>query len=246
MINRQAITTCITLFLVLAGLLPSVGIVAAQDIQPPADPRESWTPPESDGGSYMEPGMKANFDASSALPESSSGSTVGPNSAYYPHPPYLPFTPSILSAEFIDDSGAVRSSLRNEPFFLRVRVNTPGAFYLAEYFPSDSGMSPHWLMYRYQLDRAGMWTLGPFYPDDYEPLGRHTWRMWLYSAGMWAQRQAHFDYRPSPAAWTGPSLNPAYNSGWSTLQITIVMVLVGALGITIGMLISRGRRPATG
>ena len=147
-----------------------------------------------------------------------------------------------MSANFLDETGRVRTQFDKEPFYLSIQINVPGVFYLAEYFPSDSGMPPHWLMYRYKLDRAGVWTLGPFYPDAYEPAGQHTWKMWLWSSGMWAQKLTRFDYRPAPIVFPNPSVDPSPTGSWSTLQIMVVMVLVGALGVTVGMLISNKRR----
>lgn len=227
------------LILILVGLVLSTGIAYAQDPLPPSDSEESWTPPEGAGTTYAAPGAKSQFDPSSAPSETSPDYSTAPSSSYYP---YRPSVPSIMSANFIDESGRMRTQFDNEPFYLRIQINMPGTFYLAEYFPSDSGISPHYLMYRYDLDRAGTWTLGPFYPDAYEPVGRHTWKMWLWTSGMWAQRKASFDYRPSPIAYSNPSFNVTGTGSWSTLQIIVVMVLVGALGVTTGMLLSNKRR----
>ena len=239
--KMRTTSLCMALILILAGLMLSSGIAYAQDPLPPPDPEESWTPHEGAGSAYIAPGVKSQFDSSSAPSESSPDYSAPPSSSYYPYPPYRPIAPLIMSADFIDESGKVQTQFDDELFYLRIRINVPGVFYLAEYFPSDSGMSPHWLMYRYHLDRTGTWTLGPFYPDAYEPVGRHTWKMWLWNSGMWAQRLAHFDYQPSIITFPNPSFNPSEAGGWSTLQIMVVMVLVGALGVTVGMLISNRR-----
>ncbi len=239
--NMRSALICIALVLILAGLMLSAGIAYAEDPLP-SDPEQSWTPSEGAGTAYTVPGVESKFDSSSAPSEPVPGYSTGPSSSYYQHPPYPPTVPSIMSANFIDESGRVRTKFDNEPFYLRIQINVPGVFYLAEYFPSDSGMSPHWLMYRYNLNRAGTWILGPFHPDAYEPIGRHTWKMWLWSSGMWAQRLARFDYQPAAIGFPNPPFSPNQVSNWSTLHIMVVMVLVGALGVTIGMLISNRRR----
>jgi hypothetical protein len=233
---RESISILATILVVLVFLF-SAGAVNAGDPPPPQDPEQSWTPPEGQGGSYMAPGANSKFDASSTP----SSSTMAPSSSFYPPPPGMP--PSILSANFIDEAGRVRSQFADEPFYLRVQINAPGNFFLAEYYPSGSGMSPQWLMYNYSLNRAGAWTLGPFYSETYEPVGQHTWKLWLYTSGAWAQRLVRFDYQPSNVPYGYPSpITISEASTWGTVQIVIVMVLVGALGITIGMLISSKRR----
>lgn len=216
--------------------------VYAQDILPPDDPEGAWTPPENDGAAYAAPGVKAEFDKAASPVEPSTGYSTSQSSSYYPYPPYPPAVPVIISTSFIDESGNVRTRFESELFYLRLQINTPGLFYIAEYFPAGSGLSPHWLMYGYKLDRAGIWNLGPFYPDVYEPKGQHTWKMWLYASGNWAQKLARFDYRPAAIPFTVPSLEPVRTGSWSTMQIILVMVLVGALGVTVGMLISNRRR----
>ena len=243
--NRTlTVSACMVMMLMVisAILVLSTGMAYAQDPLPPSDLEESWTPSENAGATYTAPGVESKYDSSSAPSEPESGYSTAPSSSHYQYPPYLPITPSIMSADFIDETGRVRTQFYDEPFYLRIQINVPGIFYLAEYFPSDSGMSPHWLMYRYNLDRAGTWTLGPFYPDAYEPVGKHTWKMWMWSEGMWAQRLASFDYRPTTMAFTNPSISTGQTVGWSTLQIVVIMVLVGALGVTTGMLISNRRR----
>ena len=240
MIKVRAATSLLVTVLVMVIILFSAGTVKAQDPLPPPDYDQELTPPEGEGKSFMAPGASSKLDSSSVPP---SGTSEPSSSFYYPPRPKMP--PSILSANFIDDAGRVRSQFSNEPFYLRIQINSPGYFYLAEYFPSGSGMSPHWLMYRYNLNSAGSWTLGPFYPETYEPVGQHIWKMWLYASGAWAQTSSRFVYQPSPVAYPyplpTPLVTPETNS-WGTLQITIVMVLVGALGITLGMLISGRRR----
>ena len=224
----------VTLIAVLV-LFPAV--TAAQDPLPPADPDQSWTPPEGDNNSYLAPGAKSRYESA---PTTSSSTSAPSSSSYCPPPPGM--HPSIMSTSFLDESGRVRSRIGNEPFYLRVQVNTPGYFYLAEYFPQGSGMSPQWLMYRYELDRAGSWVFGPFYPDVYEPAGQHVWRMWLLSSGMWAQKAASFDFKPSVMPNPQASIQAAEFGIVGMVPMIIIMVLIGALGVTIGMLVSSRHR----
>ena len=243
MMKLQNTFTHVVLILLLAGLILSThGIVYAQDPLPPSDLEQSWTPPVNDGSSYIAPGVNSKFDASSSPVQPSTGYSKSQSSSYYPYPPYPPDVPVIMSTAFVDERGRVQTQIENEAFYLSVQINTPGFFYIAEYFPPNSGTPPHWLMYGYNLDRAGTWTLGPFYPDAYEPKGQHTWRMWLYASGSWAQRLARFNYQPSIIPFPSPSIDPIRADSWSTLQIMVVMVLVGGLGVTIGMLISNKKR----
>lgn len=228
---QKVFTGLVIIVLLLVTTVFSVIPAYAQNPLPPDDPNQSWTPPE-DGG---EPFMPAGVESKSA-------------SSYYPPPP--PGTmPSIQNAYFIDESGQRRTQFGNETFYLVMQVNSPGYFYLAEYYPLESGLSPHWLIYRHRLNHAGSWTFGPFYPTSDEPAGQHIWKMWLYASGAWAQRVANFNYQsPYPyPPYTYPAPDPVPSpapSGWGSVQVLVVSVLVGVLGITVGMLISGRRRYA--
>jgi hypothetical protein len=241
-IKIQKTAVILAVILAAAVFIFPIGAVQAQDQLPPSNPDQSWNPPEGAGEAFMAPGASSKFDSAPSSSTVAPGSSA-PSSSFYPPPPGTPV--SIVSANFIDDAGRVRSQLGNEPFYLKIQVNSPGSFYLAEYYPTGSGMAPQWLMYRYNLNRAGSWTLGPFYADTYEPVGQHTWKMWLYTAGTWAQRLIRFDYQPQvspyPYVISTPVSIPETGS-WSTLQVVIFMLLVGGLGITIGMLVAGRRR----
>lgn len=196
--------------------------VHAQNPSPPAEPDQSWNPPEEGGETIMQPGV-----------ESKSSST------YY-QPSQLGIPPYIQSVYFIDEAGQNRTQFGDEPFYLVVQTNSPGSLYIAEYYTAESGRSPAWLVYRYYLSHAGAWTLGPFYPESSEPIGKHTWRLWLYSSGKWAQAVLNFNYQPYYRSTATP-LNPE-SGGWGSLQVLIVAILTCALGITIGMLIANRKR----
>jgi len=213
--------------LALASIAILAGTAFAQNPQPPNDPDQSWNPPEEAGQPMMPAGVKSEC-----------------SSSYYPPPSSSMALPYIHNAYFVGEDGQVRTKFGDEPFYLIVQVSSPGYFYLAEYYPPGSGFSPHWLIYRYHLNRAGSWTFGPFHPESSEPTGQHTWKMWLFSSGAWASRVARFTYQPAypqpPYPYPYPTPTPQAG-GWSPLQVLVVGVLVGALGIAVGMLIASRR-----
>jgi hypothetical protein len=207
--------------LVLACILMAAP-VQAQNPAPPGEQDQSWNPPEDGGETFMPSGA-----------ESKSSST------YY-QPPQPGMLPHIQGAYFIDESGQIRTRFSGEPFYMVVETNSPGFLYIAEYCAPECGRSPEWLMYRYSLGHAGSWTLGPFYPESSEPAGRHTWRLWLFSSGKWANAAAGFDYQPYYRTAAPPVIPEP--GGWGTLQVVIIAALAGALGITTGMLIAGRNR----
>jgi hypothetical protein len=212
--------------LALASITILAGTAFAQNPQPPSDPDQAWNPPEEGGQPMMPAGVKSEC-----------------SSSYYPSPSSSIALPYIQNAYFTDEDGQVRSQFGDEPFYLKVQVSSPGFFYLAEYYPADSRLPAHWLIYRHHLSRAGSWTFGPFRPESSEPEGQHTWKMWLFSSGAWATKTARFTYQPSyppPYPYPYPTPTPQ-TGGWSPMQVLIVGALVGALGIAVGMLIASRR-----
>lgn len=219
-------TTKKLISLTLTGLVLALVFLAApvyaQNPAPPGSPDDSWYPPEEGGETLMQPGV-----------ESKSSSIY-----YQPTQPGTP--PFIQGIQFIDEAGQERTQFGDEAFYLVVQTNSAGYFYVAEYYPVESGRSPEWLIYRSYLGHAGSWTLGPFYPESSEPIGKHTWKLWLYSSGRWAQGITSFVYQPyyrpaSPPPVTEPG-------AWGSMQVLIIAVLAGSLGITVGMLIANRRR----
>jgi hypothetical protein len=196
--------------------------VYAQNPLPPGEPDQSWNPPEDSGETLMRPGVESR------------------SSSMYYQPPQPGIQPDIQNAYFLDESGQSRTQFYDEPFYLVAHTNSAGYLYIAEYYPAESGHSPEWLAYRYYLDHAGAWTLGPFYPESFEPVGKHTWRLWFFSSGKWAQASAAFDYQQ----YYRPASTPTVSAPgeWGPLQVLIIAVLTGALGITIGMLIANRNR----
>lgn len=212
--------------LMLTGLILTLASLAApvyaQNPPPPDEANQSWYPPEEGGEPLMQPGV-----------ESKSSSTY-----YQPPQPGVP--PFINGIQFIDETGQNRTQFGDEPFYLVLQTNSAGLFYVAEYYTAESGRPPEWLIYRYYLDHAGSWTLGPFYAEPSEPVGKHVWKLWLYSSGRWAQATTSFIYQPY---YRPASTPPIFESGgWGSVQVLIIAVLAGALGITVGMLIANKRR----
>jgi hypothetical protein len=217
--------------LTLISIMLSGGGVMAENPQPPSDPDQAWNPPEEGGQPLMPSGAKSEC-----------------SSSYYV-PPSTVVVPAIHNAYFIDENGRTRTQFTDEPFYLVVLVSSPGFFYVAEYYPAGSGLQPHWLVYRHNLSRAGTWTLGPFHPETFEPEGQHTWKMWLFSQGAWATRVERFAYQLSsplpPYPYSTPT--PTQHAGiWTSLQVLILGLLVGALGISVGLLIASRRSTAAG
>ena len=215
-------TTRALFSLMLTGLVLTLTFLAipvyAQNPPPPGAPDESWYPPEEGGETLMQPGVE------------SKSSSMYYQTAQPGTPPY------IQGVYFIDEAGQARTQFNDEPFYLVVQTNSAGYFYIAEYYTAESGRPPEWLIYRYQLDHAGSWTLGPFYPESSEPVGKHTWKLWLYSSGRWAQGITSFIYQP----YYRPASTPPVpeSGGWGPVQVLIISILAGSLGITVGMLIA--------
>lgn len=225
--THKVFASLVITVLILASIMFSALPAYAQNPLPPEDPNQSWNPPEEGGKPFMRSGLESKSATS-----------------YYP-PPHPGTLPSIESACFVDESGQRQTQFGDEPFYLVVQVNSPGYFYLAEYYPLNSSLSPHWLIYQHYLNQAGSWTFGPFYPESSEPSGRHTWKMWLFNSGAWAQKITHFSYKPHYSHPTYPYSTPIptpASSGWGSVQVLVVGALVGTLGVTIGMLISGRRR----
>jgi hypothetical protein len=219
--------TMTTLFsLMLTGLILTMAILAApvyaQNPPPPAEADESWYPPQESGEPLMQPGVESK------------------SSGIYYRPPQPGTPPYLQGAHFIDRAGQSRAQFGDEPFYLVVQTNSAGYFYVAEYYTAESGRLPEWLIYRYYLDYAGSWTLGPFYPEPSEPAGKHLWKLWLYSSGNWARGVASFSYQ---SYYPSPLIPPVPESGgWGSMQVLIIAILTGSLGITVGMLIVGKRR----
>lgn len=96
----------------------------------------------------------------------------------------------------------------NETWYLGIDINTPGWLYIYEYFPAGNTLQGKWIAYKWQLLQSGLWKLGPFTPDKDEPEGQHTYRVWFYSDGQWAE-EGSADSQNNLVYWTYSKNQPA-------------------------------------
>ena len=191
----------LTLAMASAGLFASLAPVEAQP-SPPVSPDADWQPP--DGGSealapqvgvdiYRQTWPNLQMLAPSPVPPGVSG--------------------SITNAYLVNSYGQLLSTLYgNEACYLVVSFNSPGYFYLWEYYPSSSNTYGHWLIYRWYRPYAGVWKIGPFAANSGDLDGRYIWKMWFISSGFWSTRTLGFDYLRGygPYGVPGPLPQPVY------------------------------------
>lgn len=175
------------LIVVLASLT-APGIVfpaAAQDYPfPPPDPTEPWQPPYG-GQESMEPPVRVEVYGQTWPSLQISPPEVAPGTA----------PGSIVGACLVNSYGQILTNLyRNWACYLIVSVSGAGYFYLWEYYPVGTVPYGHWLCYRWYIPRAGVWQLGPFVAEPFDPPGRYVWRMWFLSGGVWSTRSLSFNY----------------------------------------------------
>jgi hypothetical protein len=169
---------------------------------PPLSPDASWQPPY-EGGQFMEPSVKVEtynqaWSSLQMLPPA----TVAPG-----------VPSSIVSAYLVNGYGQILNNLyRNELCYLIVSFNGPGYFYLWEYYPAGNSTYGHWLCYKWYRPSAGVWKIGPFAAESWEPSGQYTWKMWFLSGFSWTTRTLNFNYARSyfPYEIPGTVLSPAY------------------------------------
>ncbi|MGC1120516.1 MAG: thrombospondin type 3 repeat-containing protein [Candidatus Methanofastidiosia archaeon] len=54
--------------------------------------------------------------------------------------------------------------------------------WIYEWYPSGSPRG-HWLVWEAYLGSPGIYHFGPFWPENREPEGEHSWEVWLYDLG---------------------------------------------------------------
>ncbi len=168
---------------------------------PPVNPDESWQP--SDEGSEMvEPPVGVDT-YNQTWP--SLQMTVPPS-------PPAGASASIVNAYLVTSYGQTLYNLyRNDLCYLIVSFNGPGYFYLWEYYPPGTTPYGHWLCYRWYRPYAGVWRIGPFSAEAWDPDGLYVWRMWYNSGFAWSERTLSFNYtRGSISPYSGPSPRPIY------------------------------------
>jgi len=101
---------------------------------------------------------------------------------------------------------------------LIVSFNGPGYFYLWEYYPSGTSPYGHWLTYKWYRPYAGVWKIGPFAAQSFDPAGRYYWKMWFLSGHSWTTRSLSYSYTGNyyppdiPGITSEPVAPPVINS----------------------------------
>jgi len=168
---------------------------------PPVNPDESWQPPD-EGGEMVEPPVGVDT-YNQTWP--SLQMTVPPS-------PPQGAAGSIVNAYLVTSYGQTLYNLyHNELCYLVVSFNGPGYFYLWEYYPPGTTPYGHWLCYRWYRPYAGVWRIGPFSAESWDPDGFYVWKMWYNSGFSWSERTLSFNYtRGSISPYSGPSPRPIY------------------------------------
>jgi hypothetical protein len=184
---------------------------------PPVSPEESWQPPDESGQSVEPPVPVEQYSQTTAGMQIAPPSPVIPGSAG-----------SIVKAYLVDRYGRTVTNLYgNEALYLVVSVNGPGYFYLWEYYPYGSTPYGHWLCYRWDRPYAGIWRVGPFVAQSFDPTGRYTWKLWFLSGHSWSTRSLSFNYAQGyyppdiPGIAPAPVYNPASISSFSASKSII-------------------------
>jgi hypothetical protein len=165
---------------------------------PPLSPAESWHPPYA-VTQVLEPPV--NVEAYDQL---------GLNLQMSSPMAIVPGVPSsIVNTYLVNSYGQVLTSLyRNQICYLIVSLNSPGYFYLWEYYPTGTSPHGHWLCYRWYRPHAGVWRIGPFAAQSFDPAGRYYWKMWFLSGSSWTTRSLSYDYSGSYYPPDMPGLAP--------------------------------------
>ena len=185
--------------LALSVTISEISSVQAQDNPvPPLSPDESWQPPDEAGQSIEPPVQVETYS------QTSSNLQISPPLSIEPGIPS-----SIVNAYLVNSYGQILTNLyRNEACYLIVSFNGPGYFYLWEYYPYSTSPYGHWLCYRWYRPYAGVWRIGPFVAQSFDPAGGYTWKMWFLSEFSWSTRSLSFNYTRSYYPPDIPDLTP--------------------------------------
>jgi len=198
--------------------IAEISPVLAQDNPvPPASPDQSWQPPD-EAGQSVAPSVQVE-------PYSQTSSSL----QIMPPPSVEPGIPSAMANAYLVNSYSqtLTNLYRNEAVYLVVSFSGPGYFYLWEYYPYGASPYGHWLCYRWYRPYAGVWRIGPFVAQSFDPAGRYTWRMWFLSGYSWSTRLLSFNYNRSyyppdiPDLSPSPVYNPATISSFSASKSSI-------------------------
>jgi hypothetical protein len=205
-IMKKALIPLLVLIMAVSSAVTSFSPVSAQ-ASPPSNPDTVWQPPD---------------EGTESVAPSAGVETYSQN---YPSLQLMPVPPvppgpggSIINAYIVNSYGQILSTLRgSENCYLVVSVNSPGYFYLWEYYPSGSTPYGHWLSYRWYRPYAGTWKIGPFQAGAWDPSGRYVWKLWFQSGSYWSTRTLSFSYLrgyyppdipiPTPQPVLPPSIN---------------------------------------
>jgi hypothetical protein len=206
--------------------ITEISPVQAQDNPvPPLSPDESWQPPD-EGGQSIAPPVQVETYSQTML-----GLQISPQPSIEPGIPS-----SIVNAYLVNSYDHMLTNLYgNEACYLVVSFNGPGYFYLWEYYPYGNSPYGHWLCYRWYRPYAGVWRVGPFAAQSFDPAGRYTWRMWFLSEYSWSTRLLNFNYIRSyyppdiPDLTPAPVYNPpsisSFNANKSSIEIGETVIL---------------------
>jgi flagellar basal body-associated protein FliL len=192
-------------------------VLADDNPVPPVSPEESWQPPDKSGQSVEPPVPVEQYSQTTAGLQIAQPSPFIPGSAS-----------SIVNAYLVDRYGRTVTNLYgNEAIYLVVSVNGPGYFYLWEYYPYGSTPYGHWLCYKWDRPYSGIWRIGPFVAQSFDPTGRYTWKLWFLSGHSWSMRSLSFNYVRGyyppdiPGIAPAPVYNPASISSFSASKSAI-------------------------
>jgi len=200
MYMKKIIIPLLIAFMVVSSAAAVFSPVQAQP-SPPVNPDESWQPPDG-GGEMVEPPVAVD----------TYNQTWPSLQMTVPTPPPPGAAGSIVNAYLVTSYGQTLYNLyRNDLCYLVVSFNGPGYFYLWEYYPQGSTPYGHWLCYRWYRPYAGVWRIGPFSAESWDPDGLYVWKMWYNSGFSWSTRTLSFNYtRGSISPYSGPSPRPIY------------------------------------
>jgi len=201
-----------------ASVLTLLSPVQAQP-SPPVNPEASWQPPD-EGGEALEPSVGVDTYRQ-----------TWPNLQMLAPSPVPPGVyGSITNAYLVNSYGQLLSTLYgNEACYLVISFNSPGYFYLWEYYPSSANVYGHWLIYRWYRPYAGVWKIGPFTAGPGDPDGRYIWKMWFVTGGYWSTRTLSFDYMRgyNPYGIPGPAPQPVYPPVINSFSANLASVELG-------------------
>ncbi len=210
----------IALLVISLGLLADISAISPVQAQeypfPPLSPDELWQPPY-EGGEFIEPPVQVEIY-----------SQTWPNLQITQPLAVAPGIPSsMVNAYLVNSYGQTLTNLyHNGVCYLIVSVNGPGYFYLWEYYPSDTTSYGHWLCYRWYRPYAGVWRIGPFTAQSFDPAGQYVWKMWFLSGDSWSTRTLSFYYTkgyylPDIPGLTTDSVQPPMINSFSANKSTI-------------------------